>query len=37
MAWRTAFVAYNDVLSLKASKESSKAKKDRDLVALDRW
>jgi hypothetical protein len=37
LAWKTALEAYNDVLKLKASKESSKTKKDRDLVALDKW
>ncbi|CAB4000161.1 Hypothetical predicted protein [Paramuricea clavata] len=36
-AWKTALESYNDVLKLKASKESSKTKKDRDLVALDKW
>ena len=37
LAWRTTLDAYNDVLKLKANKEKSKAKKDRDLVALDKW
>ena len=36
-AWRSTLKAYNDVLKLKASKETTKAKKDRDLVALDKW
>jgi hypothetical protein len=37
LAWRTTLGAYNEVLKLKAKKETSKAKKDRDLVALDKW
>ena len=37
LAWRTTLDAYNDVLKLKANKEKSKAKKERDLIALDKW
>ncbi|XP_028406694.1 uncharacterized protein LOC114529143 [Dendronephthya gigantea] len=35
-AWQNALAAYGDVLQLKAN-NNGKAKRDRDLVALDKW
>lgn len=36
LAWQNTLAAYGDVLKLKAN-NNGKAKKDRDLVALDKW